>query len=132
MEDAGSPDPGTAALFPVAAFDVGSPDLSYAADAIFYTDISRWPATDAGSAIPLKTTMVDSPDGAAVANWLAAEHGFLPGINVPVPTGPESVTDNDGAEVDDDEDNEGTIPYVNPANTSNPDAIFALNYLLDH
>lgn len=121
VADAGSPDPGTALLFPplagIAAYDVSSPDLSRAASAIYFNDVSRWPATDAGTAIALATTMVDSPDGAALANWLASEHGLLPGIPVAV----EGRTDN-----------EGTIPYVNPANTSNPDAIYALNWLLDN
>ena len=133
VADAGSPDPGTALLFPplagIAAYDVSSPDLSRAASAIYFNDVSRWPATDAGTAIALATTMVDSPDGAALANWLASEHGLLPGIPVAVPTGPDQVTNDEG---EGRTDNEGTIPYVNPANTSNPDAIYALNWLLDN
>jgi hypothetical protein len=147
--DAGSPDPGTALLFPpvgdglalngVSRKDVSAPDLARAANAIYFNDVSRWPALsggDAGSAVPLKTTMVDSPDGAALANWLASEHGprsanFFPGIIVPLPLGPDVVTDLEGVGQDA-LDFEGTLPYVNPANTSNPDAIYALNWLLDN
>jgi hypothetical protein len=138
VADGGSPDPGTALLFPplagVAAFDVSSPDLSRAVSALYFNDQTRWPSTDAGTLIALPERLVDSPDGAAVANWIASEHGWLPGIPISVPT-TEANTDNEApghAENDWFLDNEGTIPYVNPANTNNPDAIFALNWLLDN
>lgn len=116
---------GTAVLFPphtgVAAFNVDSPDLSEAASALYFNDESRWPAVsddDAGTPILLKTWLVDSPDGAELANWLVTTHkpSWVPGLHATAP-------DTDAA---------GTIPYVNPANSSDPDAIFALNYLVDN
>lgn len=120
------PDGGSAVLFPpisgVESYNVDSPDLSKAANALYFNDESRWPATslgdDGGSNISLSTWLVDSPDGAALANWLAATHhpAWLPGVLAPAPA-------TDAA---------GTIPYVNPANSSDPDAIYALNYLIDN
>jgi hypothetical protein len=70
--------------------------------------------------VPLKETLVDCPDANVVANWLAvndADQKFLPGVLAPT----LPVTDVGG-----------TIPYVNPATASTPDAVYALNYLLDN
>ena len=118
-------DAGTAVLFPplsgVAEYNVDSPDLSAAASALYFNDETRWPSVsddDAGTPILLKTWLVDSPDGAELANWLVTTHkpSWVPGLTAAAP-------DTDAA---------GTIPYVNPANSSDPDAILALNYLIDN
>lgn len=115
------PDPGTAVLFPpvtgVLGRDNDNPDLAAAVDALYFADESRWPE-EGGTNVPLKTWLVDSPDGNAVANWLAAtvHPSWLPGVVAPAP-----ITDA-----------AGTVPYVNPANTSAPDGVYAVNYLIDH
>lgn len=112
-------DAGTAVLFPphtgVAEYDIPQPDLAAAASAIYFNDVSRWPllSGDGGTAIQLATHMVDSPDGAALANYLAQHKGLVSGWIAPAPTTEHS-------------------PYVNPANCGEPDAIYALNYLVDH
>lgn len=123
---------GSEYLFPVKEYDVSDPDLAGALNALFYDDASRWPTaynTDGapGSAVPLETTMVDSPDANAVANWLAyrdQDQKFIPGASewAVLPSWLDTAKD----------DAAGTIPYVNPATSCNPDAVFALNYLLDH
>jgi hypothetical protein len=116
--------PGSATLFPVLKRAGSNPDLVDAVNALFYDDPSRWPQVG-GSRVPLSTWLVDCPDACAVANWLASrdrDDAFLPGITDDLPTW-VSVTTDDAA---------GTVPYVNPATSSDPDAIYALNYLLDN
>lgn len=104
---------GGSASFPIAEEDCGDPDLAAAANALWYSsDNSRpvtsfdvghpWPGDGGSEALPL--FMSDSPDARALANYLA---------------GLGSAPDTD---VD---------PYVNPANTSSPDAVYALNFLYD-
>lgn len=119
------PAAGTASLFPVVAYDVDGPDLAHAVNALYFDDQSRWPKSGtsgsdtAGSTVLLRTWLVDSPDGNEVANWLGVETkpSWFPGIP------PQTAPATDAA---------GTVPYVNPANSSNPDAIYALNYLIDN
>jgi hypothetical protein len=118
---------GTAYLFPVSKRMATDPNLIDAVNALFYDDAARWPTSysltspyAAGTKIPLKTTLVDCPDACTVANWLAvndADQAFLPGVLAPT----LPVTDVGG-----------TIPYVNPATSSDPDAVYALNYLIDN
>lgn len=125
---------GTAAFFPVKEYDVSDPTLAKAVNALFFSDSSRWPTSysnsapyGAGSAVPLATTMVDCPDANAVANWLAyndTDQEFIPGASYWA-TLPSIF---DGSH----DDASGTTPYVNPKCSSNPDAIYALNYLLDN
>lgn len=113
-------DAGTALLFPphdgVYAGDVSAPDLSKAASALYFGDESRWPATDGGSIVPLPTHMVDSPDAAALANYIAQN----------LPLGAADTWGHQAAPVTE------HAPYVNPANCVEPDAVYALNWLYDH
>jgi hypothetical protein len=125
---------GSAYLFPVKQYDVDNPDLAAAVNALFFDDASRWPTTysatapyAAGSKVPLATTLVDCPDANAVANWLAyndADQKFIPGASywATLPSWVD-LTHDDAA---------GTIPYINPATSCDPDAVYALNYLLDN
>lgn len=134
------PDAGTAVLFTpstgVAKYDVDSSDLSAAVNALYFSDEARWPE-EGGSNVPLKTWLVDAPDAAAVANWYAVRRhpDWFPGIAAPAlptflvgshvqeraPSGTATITEE-----------AGTVPYVNPKNSSDPDAIYALNWILDH
>lgn len=132
-------DPGTALLFTpltgVAKHDTDSSDLSAAVNALYFSDETRWPE-EGGSNVPLKTWLVDSPDAAAVANWYAVRKhpDWLPGVVAGLPTflvgthvqerapsGTATITEE-----------AGTVPYVNPANSADPDAIYALNWILDN
>lgn len=113
-------DGGTAVLFTphdgVETANVDSSDLSAAVNALYFNDETRWPE-EGGSNVPLKTWLVDCPDAHATVNWLAATHtSWIPGVVALAPA-------TDAA---------GTVPYVNPANSSDVDAIYALNYLIDH
>jgi len=123
---------GSVYLFPVKEYGSADPSLAKAVNALFYDDVTRWPTTydvngTPGSAVPLDTVMCDSPSAHAVANWLAfrdQDQKFIPGASewATLPTWLDVTVD----------DASGTVPYVNPANSNAPDAIFALNYLLDH
>jgi hypothetical protein len=123
---------GSQYLFPVREHDSADPSLAKAVNALFYDDAARWPTAydthgNPGTAIPLDTTLTDSPDAHAVANWLAArdqDNKFIPGATswLVLPSWVD-VTHDDAS---------GTIPYINPAGSNHPDAIFALNYLLDN
>jgi hypothetical protein len=125
---------GTAYLFPVKKRSAADPDLVSAVNALFFDDASQWPTSwsltapyAAGTAVPLRTTLVDSPDACAVANFLAyqdADQKFIPGASYwnTLPSWVDTAHD----------DASGTTPYINPATSSDPDAIFALNYLLDN
>jgi hypothetical protein len=125
---------GTATFFPVKEHDVSDPTLAKAVNALFFSDADRWPTTysatspyAAGSKVPLNTQMVDCPDANAVANWLAfndTDQEFIPGASYwgTLPTIYDGTHD----------DASGTTPYVNPSTSTNPDAIYALNYLLDN
>ncbi len=121
---------GTAQLFPVKKYGSADPDLAAAVNALFFDDASRWPtsyttAGTPGTAVPLPTRMTDSPDANAVANWLAVndqDARFLPGVIAPLPSFVDTAHD----------DASGTVPYVNPSTSSHPDAIYALNWLLDN
>ncbi len=100
------------------------PDLCSAVNALAYNDVERWPQ-EGGSATPLKTWLVDCPDANLVVNYMGLAAGFLPGVPEQLVASPPSwftVASLDAS---------GTVPYVNPSNSSNPNAIYALNYLLD-
>jgi hypothetical protein len=123
---------GSQYLFPVKELGSADPSLAKAVNALFYDDASRWPtaytvAGNPGTAIPLDTTLTDSPDAHAVANWLAfrdQDQRFIPGASAwaTLPSWVD-VTHDDAS---------GTVPYINPATSNHPDAVYALNYLLDH
>lgn len=98
-------------------------DLSSALNALYYNDEARWPE-EGGSNVPLKTWLVDCPDANLVANYLGQNKGWLDGT-------PPALTSSSWYSTASD-DASGTVPYVNPAASGNPDAIAALNYLLDH
>lgn len=118
---------GGTASFPIAEHDCGDPDLAAAANALYFSSDNSRPVTsfdsshpwpylvtdgeydpDGGSAVALPLHGSDSPDARALANYLA---GF------------GSAPDTDPGV--------GTRVYVNPANTSSPDAVYALNFLAD-
>lgn len=110
-------DAGTA-VFPIAEHDQGDPDLAAAANAIFFSSTNDpvndensdypWPAKDEeGSAVALPLHLLDHPESGMIANALVSL-GSMP--------------DSDDVE---------NPPYANPANTNSPDAVYALNFLID-
>ena len=104
---------GGTASFPISEQDCGDPDLAAAANALWFSSDNSRPVTSfvagypwpgEGGTAPLVLAGFDSPDGAELANYLA---GF---------TGAPATE-------------AGT--YVNPQNTNSPDAILALDFLVD-
>lgn len=111
---------------------VDDPTLAMALNALFFSDEERWPE-EGGSNIPLSAKLVDSPEANIVTNFMGRSVGYISGI----PEYPAAYTAlakagtlaaTDAPVVN---PASGTIPYVNPAGVGNPDAIIALNYLLD-
>lgn len=114
---------GSAYIFPVKLHGNSDPDLCAAVNALFFEDLNQWPTVAAGgSAYLIDTTLVDCPDANEVVNWLAVTNSPAEFPGIPTPPLPNVASD----------DAPGTVPYVNPATSSSPDAIYALNYILDH
>lgn len=119
------------------------PDFADAINALWTKTEADWPyiATE-GSAIPMPLQGRDSPDCAAVANWLAQRClGWFPGAalpyagDVPAPAGSLDIIGSETNYAPHDvtrDDAPGTVPYVNPALVKDPEVAYILNYMLDN
>lgn len=111
--------------------NVDDPDLARALNALAFNDEPRWPESG-GSNIPLQVRLVDAPAANMVVNFMGLAAGMISGIpQYPASYAGLAGTDDATHRYVTSPPSAGTVPYVNPAGVGNPDAIIALNYLLD-